>query len=355
LNGCTSNAQIVITQDIALPVISISATPSSILTCSQNTINLLASGGATYSWSNGTSIVSSSSSLSVNAPANYTVTVKGNNGCENNSSITVTQNTNLPDANVSNNGTICKGDNAVFIITGTPGSVVNYSLNNSANQNITLNAVGTAQINIALPTTDQVIQLNSVSLNACVKNLNINSTIAVDNFSINLNVNPLSTNPGNDISAQITSNGTIVTSSWSPINLFNQNVSSQTISAPDQTFQIEVTATSSNGCVANQSQIVEIISSNNIYYVPNSFIPGSSGNSDINTLKLYGTSIKKATMQVFNQWGQCIFESENPLVKGWDGRYKGVLQPTGVYVYTVKIIFNDKKTVVKSGSINLIR
>ena len=355
LNGCTSNQQIVITQDIALPVVVVTATPTSVLTCSQNSINLSATGGVNYSWNNGSSIVSSSASFSVNTPANYTVTVKGNNGCENNAFINVTQNVNLPDASVTNNGAICKGDNAVFTIIGTPGAVVYYTLNNSNSQNITLNPSGTAQLTIPLPSSDQSIQLNSVSLNGCSKNLNVISIIPLDNFSINLNVNPLLTNPGNDISAQITSNGTIATSTWLPSNLFNQNLSSQTIAAPDQTFLIEVTATSANGCVANQSQIVEIISTNNIYYIPNSFIPGSSGNSDINNFKLYGTSIKKATMQIFNQWGQCIFESENPHIKGWDGKYKGNMQPSGVYVYTVKIIFNNKKTVVKSGSINLIR
>ncbi len=355
LNGCISNNQIVITQDIALPVVVVTATPSSVLSCTQNSIILSATGGINYSWSNGSTILSSSPSFSVNTPGNYIVTVTGNNGCEKSDSVNVTQNINLPDAGITSNGTICKGESAVFTITGTPGAIVNYTLNNSNNQNVTLNASGSAQLTIPSPSSEQSIQLNSVSFNSCIKNLNVASIVEVDDFVINLSVNPITTNPGNNIFAQITSNEPIVTSSWLPADIFSQNSSSQTIAAPDQTFLIEVIATSPSGCTSSQSQLVEIISTTNIYYLPNSFLPANTGNQDIGTFKLYGNSIKKATMKIFNQWGQCIFESENPHIKGWDGKYKGVLQPSGVYVYTVNIIFNDKKSIVKSGSINLIR
>jgi gliding motility-associated-like protein len=93
----------------------------------------------------------------------------------------------------------------------------------------------------------------------------------------------------------------------------------------------------------------------NIYYIPNAFIPGRSNDPDINTLKLYGTEINAATLKIFNQWGQCIFVSDNPKQKGWDGKYNGVLQPAGTYVYGVQIIFNDGRKINISKSVNLIR
>ena len=59
-------------------------------------------------------------------------------------------------------------------------------------------------------------------------------------------------------------------------------------------------------------------------------------------------------MRVFNQWGQLIFETKDGK-KGWDGNYNGHAQPTGVYIYTVHVIFYDNTTYTKKGTINLIR
>ncbi|MDQ3550620.1 MAG: gliding motility-associated C-terminal domain-containing protein, partial [Bacteroidota bacterium] len=57
---------------------------------------------------------------------------------------------------------------------------------------------------------------------------------------------------------------------------------------------------------------------------------------------------------IWNRWGQKVFETENRK-QGWDGRYKGAVQPMDVYVYTLEVEFTDGTKAVKKGDITLIR
>ena len=49
-----------------------------------------------------------------------------------------------------------------------------------------------------------------------------------------------------------------------------------------------------------------------------------------------------------------VFESKDP-TRGWNGFFKGQLQPIGVYVYVVKVTMKDNSVVNKKGSLNLVR
>lgn len=87
-------------------------------------------------------------------------------------------------------------------------------------------------------------------------------------------------------------------------------------------------------------------------YIPNSFTPNGDGLNDI--LLVYGYTIKNVRFAVFNQWGEKIFESTNQ-ASGWNGTYRGKMQPSGVYMYVCQLTLNDGSTQVKKGSINLVR
>jgi hypothetical protein len=54
------------------------------------------------------------------------------------------------------------------------------------------------------------------------------------------------------------------------------------------------------------------------------------------------------------RWGQKVFET-NDVNIGWDGKFKGVVQPMDVYAYTLSVEFFDGKKATKKGDITLIR
>lgn len=88
--------------------------------------------------------------------------------------------------------------------------------------------------------------------------------------------------------------------------------------------------------------------------VPSAFTPNNDGLNDYfhphNALKADNYEFK-----VYNRWGQLLFNSNNWQDK-WDGRFKGALQPTAVYVWMLR--YTDRVTkqpVFRKGTVTLIR
>lgn len=86
--------------------------------------------------------------------------------------------------------------------------------------------------------------------------------------------------------------------------------------------------------------------------VPNAFTPLSSDGNNIVYVRGFG--ITKMRFTIWNRWGQKVFETNTKQV-GWDGKFKGAMQPMDVYAYTLEVEFFDGKHVTKKGDITLIR
>lgn len=86
--------------------------------------------------------------------------------------------------------------------------------------------------------------------------------------------------------------------------------------------------------------------------VPTGFSPNGDGVNDVVYVKGYG--IRNMTFRIFNRWGEKIFESKEKS-KGWDGRYKGVMQEMEVYGYTLFVEFMDGTKTTKNGNITLLK
>ena len=86
--------------------------------------------------------------------------------------------------------------------------------------------------------------------------------------------------------------------------------------------------------------------------VPNALTANNDGINDRIFVK--GYNISKMTWRIFNQWGKEIFMTTNQN-EGWDGKYKGVLQPQDVYYYVLDVEFFDAPRRQLKGDITLLR
>jgi gliding motility-associated-like protein len=68
--------------------------------------------------------------------------------------------------------------------------------------------------------------------------------------------------------------------------------------------------------------------------VPGGFTPNNDGKNDCFGVGYWG-QVSDFAMNVYNRWGELIFSANNP-TQCWDGKYKGQLQPSDVYVYIIK-------------------
>ncbi len=93
-----------------------------------------------------------------------------------------------------------------------------------------------------------------------------------------------------------------------------------------------------------------------IFYVPNSFTPdGDEHNQFFKPIITSGIDIFNFTFQIYNRWGEMVWESMDASV-GWNGQYNGKDAQDGVYTWVMKYktIEKDNRAEIQ-GQVNLIR
>lgn len=105
-------------------------------------------------------------------------------------------------------------------------------------------------------------------------------------------------------------------------------------------YVVTLRAYNQYGCVDSAQKTVQILGVPGYTFVPNSFIPGSTS-LPLQKFMAVGSGMKSWKMQVFNKWGQVLWETtkleDGKPVEGWDGTYKGVPQPQGIYFWKIEV------------------
>ena len=122
-------------------------------------------------------------------------------------------------------------------------------------------------------------------------------------------------------------------------------------------YTIHLTALTDLNCLDSTSFSIGY-QYNELYYIPNSFTPDGDQNNQIFMPIFYsGYDPLNFEMQIYNRWGEVIYETRNVLF-GWDGSVgaEGLDAPEGVYTY--RIVYKnpdlDERKVI-TGTVNLIR
>src|SRR5690606_6796167 len=90
--------------------------------------------------------------------------------------------------------------------------------------------------------------------------------------------------------------------------------------------------------------------------IPNAFTPNGDGENDyFYPRQLLSKGVAAFQMTVYNRWGQKIFETNSTNGRGWDGKFNGKDQATGVYIYQIKAVLNNGKIEEYTGNVTLMR
>ncbi|WP_153797308.1 DUF7948 domain-containing protein [Foetidibacter luteolus] len=116
-------------------------------------------------------------------------------------------------------------------------------------------------------------------------------------------------------------------------------------------YRVSLVAYNQYGCTDTFSVTVQAIVVP-LVDVPNAFTPNGDGINDHVTVRGYG--ISKLAWRIFNRWGTLVYGGNSQKI-GWDGKYKGVLQPQEVYTYVLDVEFTDGTKFQKRGDITLLR
>ena len=114
-----------------------------------------------------------------------------------------------------------------------------------------------------------------------------------------------------------------------------------------------LTVTNEYGCNASDDVTV----TKDCYIdIPNAFTPNSDGVDDaFFPRQLLSAGLTGFTMQVFNRWGQVVFQTNTVNGRGWDGTFNGKHQPQGVYIYMIEVALKNGRTEKYTGNVTLLR
>jgi gliding motility-associated-like protein len=302
-------------------------------------INYLPGYNVNFSWVGATVISGSNLGpyvINYANAGNFTITLNiSQYGCSNSTSQNIVI---LPTPLVAilSDQTICNGDTVMLIATGASSYIWNNGLGIS----------------------DTIFVTPSVSTYYTVTGSNAGCT-DVDSAYVIVNALPIA-NAGNDTIIE-TEKPVLIGSSeivgntylWSPNNNLNQPNIAQPIATPKDSTSYVVTVTNSFGCKSTDTVTIYISRCVDAA-LPNAFTPNGDGENDIFRVKNIEIFSELIEFKIYNRWGEKIF-STSDLNTGWDGKYKGVEQKVGTYIYYVIAKCITGQPINMQGNFELIK
>lgn len=247
----------------------------------------------------------------------------------------------IPHTKVVYDSTICS-NNTSFILQANNPTLSGYVWNNGVTtfSNSIINS-GTYWVDYsktcALFTDTFHITINPIPIVTVPSNVSI---VRGDNYQINASINissPFTWSPNTDLSC---------------INCLNP------IASPMQTTNYCLTSFTSENCKATECFTIyveekkcPVLEAKNL---PEAFTPNEDNNNDIYVINGLSDCLKEFKIQIFDRWGEKIYETNEPKVN-WDGKYLGKYLDTGVYIYQMfATTLNDEK-ITRKGTISLIK
>lgn len=128
--------------------------------CDNENISLTATGGGTYSWSNGSN--QQTINVSPNVPTTYTVTVTSSQGCTATDQVTVDV-IQSPSVDAGNDTTVCEGTYVMLIASGN-GTSYNWSTGQSGDS-IVINAITSSNYTVTATAVNNCTNTDNVMVN----------------------------------------------------------------------------------------------------------------------------------------------------------------------------------------------
>jgi PKD repeat protein len=320
-------------------------------------------GPLTYNWNNSLGSGPGAFTTFLSQPTTYIVTVTNSCGTSIQDSVRVLFNP-PPNLNISTNGgNSCVPASVSFFDNSTSSNLNDPITNwfwdfgdgsNSLNQNPshTFSTVGTYSVYLTI-TTNGGCTNNNTSLPSIVNVYPYPTAI----FSVNSMV----LNLPYDVLVCTNQSVGAMQSNW---NFGDGNSSALTNPTHNYSsvgfFEIDLVVTNEFGC--SDTSKLKIMTEADVIF-PNAFSPNLEGPSggyyypgslDNDIFFPYTSGVIDYKFQIFNRWGELIFETED-IKQGWDGYYRGKICQVGVYVWKAYIKLNSGKIFNKTGDVTLLK
>lgn len=260
------------------------------------------------------------------------------------------------------NDSLCVGDSIILVA----GGAQNYTwLPNDGSLNT---QIGPRVIAKPLATTNYTVYgTNSAN---CFTPAGSSASLIIgvgDTLHVSLGLDTVHLQGGSQYTFTPSYNSPVAIWHWMPSAEFGANSiynANPTISVKGNTcYSLE--AVSDYGCKAYDTLCIVSFCQASQVFIPNAFTPDGDGINDYFYVSASGIKSVK-TFRVFNRWGQVVFERSNftpdpyksltpNALTRWDGKYRSVVSPTDVYVYTCEVECVNGTLFTYTGNVSLIK
>ncbi|MCB0790210.1 MAG: gliding motility-associated C-terminal domain-containing protein [Flavobacteriales bacterium] len=244
---------------------------------------------------------------------------------------------------------ICADDSAVLVLSGVdPGSTIVWgpAAEINAGQGTTTATVNPAETSVysvavtspaGCPWTSS-ITVHVSPVNGAEAHASVDQPIVLAGSLVHLSATPT----------------TGVTYSWSPPELVSDPSSGAPTVVVQGTTWFHVVI-SDGICTKDDSVLVtvhELLCDEPDIFLPNAFSPNGDGSNEV--LYVRGRYISSLELQIFDRWGEKVFETTDQSV-GWDGTFNGEPVDPAVFVYHLRVTCADGQSRFFKGNITVVR
>ena len=159
------------------------------------------------------------------------------------------------------------------------------------------------------------------------------------------------------LNASVLNPGAVADHQWQPPLGLACDTCQTTLATPTDDIIYTVIVTDSNGCVVSDMRRITIRQGK--IYIPNVIAPASNLENDRFTLYTESGVDEILLLQVFDRWGDLVFENRNfapnDTQMGWDGRFRDKAVNPGVFTYLFKLKFVDGVQNSVTGTVTVVR
>ena len=343
--NCKGISDDITIQEFTKPLISLSFKGDTIIN-KNNSITLIASGATKWYWSTGDTL----STITINQAGKYSVMGYNIIGCPSFSdTVNVrTEATVIVKVQVLGNTILCDGDSCKL------GSTFSNNIQWYRNSNAIFNASKNI-FTVKSTGTYFYTYVDAAGLKWYSDSVQIyvqpkpNVSILASNYQFSItNAQP--------VSFRLTTATVYDNYTWNFGDPISQSENNSAEATPSHRYtkpgvydiSVNITSGSCTSKILNKSFITVQPGG----FIPNAFTPNGDGKND--RFRLLGQSLDNFTMEIYNQWGEQIFTT-NDINLGWDGSTIRGAAETGTYVYVMYGTDINGQKVVYKGKVNVIK
>ena len=336
LNNCSINQSVII-NNIPGPNLTFTVINVTCFGAADGTAGVAATGGFgapyIYNWLPSGGSLASANSLN---PGNYTVTVTDANACTAIQNISITEPLPLQ-VTITLSFSCVSGSSAQASASGgTSPYIYQWSNGTGGAQNLNL-----------IP---QVYSVTVTDGNACMMTNTVN-VISTASLSISLN-NDTTILQGETVTLHATVAGSGIVYEWSPVTGLNCINCPDPVASPMQTTTYCINITDVNTCTITSCVTITVDKNCGDIFVPTAFSPNDDVENDRECV--FGKCLKSFILNIYDRWGNKVFTTSDVTVC-WDGKYKGKVLNSAIFVYHLTAVLYNDEVVTKSGNISLVK